>query len=613
MPRYQKPGVYFEWLDRRRAVAPLARADIAGFVGISRRGPVGVPIRVESWSQFTSAFGGHANVGLLSWAVEGFFANGGRKCWVVREASKSATAGKWILNTSSGQPAMTLGAASPGVWARDAALSITPVTTELFTLNIRLADGTEEVWHKLSAQPPSLELPAPDGKPLLRLTVKNPSLWLSPPVLTFMGGIDFVLSGAGVQIPFRIEHSDHLDAAAARHLSIEALVPEPDEVLSDKNWSRSIKHTSVFKTDPHFAGSLLNDPATGSHLAIVAESLVPPALVQFQFCKGGSDGLSDLKKEDFESGLQLLSQIEEIGVLATPDIAAQFSSKRDSLVSQPHCATAPEAPPVFDTATIVDLQQAMVGQCEELGDRMAILDLPCPEMTAEEAIKWRSKFNSSFAACYFPWLRVPDPLQGNGFVRSVPPSGHVAGVYARVEQMVGVHKPPANEVLDGAEDVTIAASDQLHGLLNDGQVNVIRAYPGRNIRIAGARTSCAETRWLFVNVRRLFIVIERTIRINLNWIVFEANSPALWRQVDRVVRALLEDLWQRGFLDGASREEAYTVRCDASTNTQADTDAGRLVCEIGVLPPWPAEFVVLRVGITEGGVEMGIPAEAQVA
>src|SRR5689334_2363743 len=120
MAKHHAPGVYFEWLDRRTPAQSLARADVAGFVGIARRGPIGKPIRVETWNQFTSAFGGHAEVGLLSWAVEGFFANGGRRCWIVREASRSASAARWTASSARGGAALTLVAASPGSWAREA-------------------------------------------------------------------------------------------------------------------------------------------------------------------------------------------------------------------------------------------------------------------------------------------------------------------------------------------------------------------------------------------------------------------------------------------------------------------------------------------------------------
>jgi phage tail sheath protein FI len=228
-------------------------------------------------------------------------------------------------------------------------------------------------------------------------------------------------------------------------------------------------------------------------------------------------------------------------------------------------------------------------------------------------MQWRGEFNSSYAGCYYPWLVIPDPLQLEGIVRSIPPSGHMAGIFARVEQTTGVHKPPANEIVEGAEDVVTSLGDIVHGLLNDEQVNVIRPFSGRRVRVAGGRTVSDAPAWRFLNVRRLFIAIERSVRMNLQWIAFEPSNPGLWLQVDRVMRSFLEGLWMRGLLDGDTRDAAYSVTCDATTNPGPETDNGRVICEIGVLPPWPAEFVTVRIGITEGGVEMLTPAEVQVA
>jgi uncharacterized protein len=255
----------------------------------------------------------------------------------------------------------------------------------------------------------------------------------------------------------------------------------------------------------------------------------------------------------------------------------------------------------------------MIDQCALLKDRFAILDPPSVDDNPPDASLWRNGFTTPWAACYYPWLSVPDPLGIDGLLRSVPPSGHVAGIFSRVDKATGVHKPPANEIVEGAENVTRAVDDALHGLMNDDQINVIRAFQGRRVRVAGARTVSNTVAWRYVNVRRLFIAIERSIRMNLQWIVFEANNPRLWLQIDRVVRSFLESLWTRGFLDGESREAAYSVTCDATTNPPSETDNGRVICQVGALPPWPAEFVVVRIGITDGGIEMLTPAEAQVA
>ena len=186
----------------------------------------------------------------------------------------------------------------------------------------------------------------------------------------------------------------------------------------------------------------------------------------------------------------------------------------------------------------------------------------------------------------------------------MPPSGHVAGIYARVETLVGAHKPPANEVVVPARDVTVVVDDVQHGDLNDNRVNVIRTIPGRGLRVAGARTLSSDTQWRYVNVRRLLLMIERAVDAATQWLVFEPNDPAQWRDLDRILRVYLDGLWQHGMLDGATAAEAYDVVCDATSNPAVDTDAGRLTAVIGVQPPWPAEFVVVRIGKTEGGISV---------
>jgi len=199
---------------------------------------------------------------------------------------------------------------------------------------------------------------------------------------------------------------------------------------------------------------------------------------------------------------------------------------------------------------------------------------------------------------------MPDPLRLEGLLRAVPPSGHIAGIYARGDQRVGVHKPPANETLVAVNDVQPQIDDRAHAQLTDQSVNVIRYCNGRGIRVAGARTLSNDLNWRYVNVRRLMIMIEEAIDEATQWTVFEPNNQDLWRDIDRVARSFLDGLWRRGMLDGATAADAYDVRCDETTNPPEETNAGRVTCLIGVQPPWPAEFVVVRIGKTEGGTEI---------
>jgi len=180
----------------------------------------------------------------------------------------------------------------------------------------------------------------------------------------------------------------------------------------------------------------------------------------------------------------------------------------------------------------------------------------------------------------------------------------VAGVWARSDRRAGVHKPPANEALEGVEDVLFRLGDEEHGDLNEAGVNAIRLYDGRGIRVAGARTVSSDPLLRYVNVRRLLLMIAEAVDEGTQWTVFEPHDLRLRREIDRVVRSFLDSLFRRGVLDGAKAEEAYSVRCDETTNPPAEVEAGRLICQIGVQPPWPAEFVIVRLAKSVSGVEL---------
>jgi len=243
---------------------------------------------------------------------------------------------------------------------------------------------------------------------------------------------------------------------------------------------------------------------------------------------------------------------------------------------------------------------------------MAILDLP--PVSHNEVVRYRGKLPassfgaldhpSSFGALYHPWIAVVDPLRLRGAGRFVPPSGHVAGMFARTDRMRGVHKPPANEGLDGVFDVREALDDRAHGDLNEEAINAIRAIPGRGVRVLGARTLDRDVRWRYVNVRRLFTAIAESLDEQMQWLTFEPNNPRLWRDIERSVSGFLERLFRAGMLDGGSSEQAYFVRCDASTNPAPEVDDGRVMCVIGIQPPYPAEFVIVRIGVTRSGIQV---------
>ena len=204
-----------------------------------------------------------------------------------------------------------------------------------------------------------------------------------------------------------------------------------------------------------------------------------------------------------------------------------------------------------------------------------------------------------FAAVYYPWVLVPDGLTNELATRRVPPGGHVAGVYAQVDNSAGVQHPPANVELEFAVDVGRRVSDAQQGQLNEQGINVIRSFPGRGIRVWGARSLAAEyddqESWWFIHVRRTLSMIEDSVEKSMQWTVFETNDANLRRTLAHSLTVLLEQLWRSGGLKGASAKQAFYVKCDDTNNPQSQVDLGRLVCEVGVAIAAPMEFLTFQV------------------
>jgi uncharacterized protein len=323
---------------------------------------------------------------------------------------------------------------------------------------------------------------------------------------------------------------------------------------------------------------------------------------------GGADGLAGLQLEHFTGdgsppgaawGLTALDNVEEVAIVAIPDAVRHPVELRQA---------AGELPPqgIFDQTA--ELYNALLVSCAGRR-RFALLDEPSAGDLPAGALAWQQVLQqgttaASFGSLTYPWLLGDDPLQAAGPVLAMPGSGHIAGIFARNDLTVGVHKAPANATVVGARDVAWVVDEATHGRLNTASVNVITVRPGRGIRLMGSRTLDPGTTWRYLNVRRLISMIELSLESALAWLVFEPNTQALQAQVEREVRAFLLSLWERGALDGAQAADAMTVRCDGTTTTPDDVAAGRLICLIGVKPPIPAEFVTVRIAVTEAGVQV---------
>ncbi|KUJ68434.1 phage tail protein [Streptomyces albus subsp. albus] len=286
---------------------------------------------------------------------------------------------------------------------------------------------------------------------------------------------------------------------------------------------------------------------------------------------------------DQRTGFGGLEAIEEITMVAAPDLMSAYERG------------------VLDLETVIAVQNGLITHCESMGDRIAILDPP-PGLSPQQVRGWRRErtgFDSKYATMYYPWIKVFDP--GAGRNTFVPPSGHIAGVWARNDESRGVHKAPANEVIRGAVALQTQITKGEHDLLNPIGLNCIRAFPGRGIRIWGARTLADDPAWRYLNVRRLFNYLEESILGGTQWVVFEPNDDALWARVRRTISAFLVNEWRKGALFGLTPDEAFYVKCDRETNPPESIDAGQVVCEIGVAPVKPAEFVVFRLAQLSGG------------
>jgi len=257
-----------------------------------------------------------------------------------------------------------------------------------------------------------------------------------------------------------------------------------------------------------------------------------------------------------------------------------------------------------DDVQVRDLQGKMIAHCENAGDRMAILDCP-PDMLPQDILEWRMNtagYDSKFAALYYPWLEVMNPLTNQPIM--IPPSGHIAGVWCRTDATRGVHKAPANEVAMGVNGLGFQVTQAEQGGLNKVGINCIRSFPGRGIRIWGARTLSSDPEWRYLNVRRLFNMVEETIGQGTRWVVFEPNDLSLKRAVIRDVSAFLRRLWRDGALVGRTEQEAFFVKCDEETNPPEVVDLGQAVTVVGFAPERPAEFVLVTIKRSPGALSV---------
>lgn len=648
------PGAYYQTVDAGAPPVTPFRTDITGFVGIAERGPIDMPVPIQSWRQFASWFGDLIGAGYLAYAVRAFFENGGRRCWVVRVASKDAAAGAVASSVdvgTAGGPAWRIRASSEGTWGdslsftmreRNPGAAISSSTdpdgtfTEVPTTSgfargthVRISqEGAPNAWKVVSHVDPHKN----------RLYWVHPDHWRRLPYDAPLGAFDLDAPVVIRSVEYAL--AVYQGGRLIRFYEGLSLIPENDahgpRTLAPPK-PRLDTSTGEFVArppEPVVIEELRSDVTDLRGLEVLPDAEL--------IATGGRDGLAALEVRDFigeplamddgpdaiahkKRGLRAFEEISEIALLAVPDaqvhpieihpLAPPEPCVPDQCVVNPPAEairlpiTPPEHPPTFGSEELFRIQSEMILQCELRRDRFAVLDPPFDAATNRLAgirsiLDWRARFDSNYAALYFPWVKVVDSLSALEPTRLVPPSGHVAGAIAGTDLAIGVHKAPANQRLQWAVDASLSLDQEGHGGLNGAGINALLATGGRGLRVMGARTISSYQEWRFVNVRRLMSMIEKTLEAALQWAVFEPNEALTRARVTMSVTFFLLGLHEAGMLAGATPEESFVVQCDVDNNPQSERDLGRLIVEVGVAPSKPFEFVVVRVGRVNDAIEV---------
>lgn len=501
MPNYPSPGIFIEHKTFYPSELKLRTGGLAGFVGITQRGPLHTPVLVRNLEEFKDTFGAMIPEGFLPWAVQGFFENGGKACQVVRVAhqddpdqERNAAPARFTLFDREQQPRLEIQAVEAGAWGNHLNFTVVPLEGEKKSFHLFLK------YHKTQEE--------------------------------FL------------------------------HLSLDPRDPNyaPEAVNRRSRWIRM------------------------QALRIATEKYPGMPMLENVCLESGRDGLADMQAGDFigrllpggqATGLQLFQNLPEVTLLAVPDAVNPLLHAQENYA-----------------AAVTAVYQQLILLCESHPLRFCLLDAPAGA-SGDNILAWRAKFDSSRSALYFPWLRMADSDSGRVAVR--PASGHLAGIYARLDRETKMLKHPANEIIRGAIGTTFDVDDKLQELLNPRSVNAIRVLRGQGIKVWGARTLSSNPEWRYINTRRLLSHVEQTLTEGMQWVVFENNNHDLWKTVIRSTTAFLLELWRAGYLSGAIPEEAFYVKCDEETNSEEARAAGILIAEIGLAIAKPAEFIVIRI------------------
>ncbi len=627
MPEYLSPGVYVEEVSFRSKSIEGVPTSTTGFAGMAHYGPVqyaysdtesgpktSAPRLITSFTEFERVYGGltplyigaagaEERLPYLAHAARAFFANGGKRLYVSRVfVPRTADPGDGVasLAVTVGEGTGTTTATWHARWPGRA--GNVRVTTEVVrSRNIAFvvvkdpSDPSKNYLQAKQVRAGAVVEVIPQGAPLpVGLVAPDPTQ-LRVVEIDSEGLQTFVAADGTSPAPVT---SDRIQLLELR-VRVESGRGRPDEYgeLSTSPAQRRFIGRVLQKDDPGDEDcmvwlkwrpdewtTLSGDPRR----FIPAHLLLALVTEQKKRLTNGHDGVlaqpADLAGEAADpddvnlkaTGLEALAEIDDIAIVALPD-----ASTYDDVET---CAAAVDA---------------LLAHVTNVPYRIAIVDAP-QESSLNEVREFRGRFDSSHAALYHPWIAVLDPNErpsgGPPRLLSLPPSGAVAGVYARTDVARGVHKAPANEVIQGLVRFESNVTQARQDVLNPEGINALRALEKRGNRIWGARTMTSDPEWKYVNVRRIFNYLGRSIDRGTQWAVFEPNNRRLWDSVRRSIEDFLRVMWRDGALLGDSEKDAFWVTCDRTTMTQNDLDNGRLICFVGVASVTPAEFVVLRIG-----------------
>lgn len=611
MPEYLAPGVFVEEIDSGSKPIEGVGTNTAAFIGYAKSGEFNKPTFIANWTQFCQIYGEEENVLVKALCDE----LGLSAPEVV--AAKRASRKSWMDYAMSAVSAAIRdrgGKAEAGkckTWPEFLKKYQVPQGSLPYLEGSYLAHAVRGYYDNGGGRAYIVRVARPDDIAALSY---NPTGAPAPPAAAqvVVGGITFKAlkpgpEGNDIAVEVEAADGDDFRIKVTKGSDTEQFGYGRDKPLNVGTVADALKKSKLVEV---VATATATKPAAKTYTLTGGGALATTgpgtALTPAGSAVAGS--LAKVTPADFigdeaqRTGFNGLATVEDINFIAAPDLVAGAFTR----VETGSDGAAEEVLTLTDDRkqAILDAQCALVAYCERMGDRMAILD-PLPGLTPQEM---RDTTNNTPYNCdhgqgtiYYPWIKIVDPTR-KGQQLFCPPSGHVAGVWTRVGVERGVHKAPANEALLGAVALEAIVTKGEQEILNPDGINAIRSFPGTGIRIWGARTlaTVGNPSWKYVNVRRLFNYLEKSMERGLQWVVFEPNDEDLWGRVRRNLSAFLWTEWKEGKLFGSVPEEAYYVKCDAETNPQEMIDLGRLYVEIGVNPVKPAEFVIIRIGQWSG-------------